>query len=77
MYLNTYEIRINDSFILNKELIESYLYECQCAIFLVDITKKESFDLIKTLLNKIDESANAFGGSMIDIGHKVAGWWKY
>ena len=56
MYLNTYEIRINDSFILNKELIESYLYECQCAIFLVDITKKESFDLIKTLLNKIDFS---------------------
>ena len=30
-----------------------------------------------SILSKIDESANAFGGSMIDIGHKIAGFWKY
>ena len=34
-------------------LIETYLYECQCALFLVDITNTDSFKLIKDLLNVI------------------------
>ena len=34
-------------------------------------------DASNSILNKIDESANAFGGSMIDFGHRVAGLWKY
>ena len=54
MDLNIYEIRIDENFINNKPLIETFLYECQCAIFLVDITNADSFKLIKDLLNTIE-----------------------
>ena len=52
--LNLYEIRIDSNFINNKSIIETYLYECQCAIFLVDITNDDSFALIKDLLKVIN-----------------------
>ena len=51
--LNLYEIRIDSTFVEKKELIEVMLYECQCALFLVDITKSDSFSLLKNLLNNI------------------------
>ena len=54
MDLNIYEIRIDENFINNKPLIETFLYECQCAIFLVDITNADSFKLIKDLLTTIE-----------------------
>ena len=37
----------------NPYLIEIYLYECQCALFLVDITNQDSFKLIKDLIGLI------------------------
>ena len=52
--LNLYEIRIDSSFIKNQSIIEAFLYECQCAIFLVDITNSDSFKLIKELLEVIN-----------------------
>ena len=51
--LNLYEVRIDSSFIENTSLIETFLYECQCALFLVDITNTDSFSLIKDLLHVI------------------------
>ena len=39
--INLYEIRIDENFNKNQELIDSFLYECQCALFLVDITNLE------------------------------------
>ena len=51
--LNVYEIRIDSDFIEKVSLIETFLYECQCALFLVDITNSDSFTLIKTLLDVI------------------------
>ena len=53
MYLNLYEITIDSSLIEDETLIETFLFECQCAIFLVDITKEDSFKLIKDLLKAI------------------------
>ena len=53
IYLNLYEITIDSAFIENQSFIETFLYECQCAIFLVDITKEDSFKLVKDLLNII------------------------
>ena len=38
----------------NQELIDAYLFHCQCALFLIDISKSQSFELIKTLIIKID-----------------------
>ena len=56
--INTYEIRIDSSFnqensSKDKSLIKTYLFECQCALFLVDITKEDSFILIKAFLATI------------------------
>ena len=56
MNLNIYEIRIDDDFVKNKDLIETFLYECQCALFMIDITNSDSFNLIKELLNNIDNT---------------------
>ena len=37
------------------ELIEALLFDCQCAIFLVDISNSASFDLVKSLILTIDD----------------------
>ena len=55
MNINLSEIRIDDDFVNDKELIEAYLFDCQCAIFLVDISNSNSFDLIKSLIVSIDD----------------------
>ena len=52
--LNIYEIRIDEAFLKNSSLIETFLYECQCALFLVDISNSDSFNLIKSLMNTVD-----------------------
>ena len=31
------------------------MFECQCAIFIVDITSNESFNLIKNLIENIEK----------------------
>ena len=51
--LNAYEIRVDEDFLKDVSLIETFLYECQCALFLVDITNQESFKLIKDLITLI------------------------
>ena len=53
MYLNLYEITIDSPLIEDETLIETFLFECQCALFLVDITKEDSFKLIKDLIKAI------------------------
>ena len=54
--LNVYEVRIDQALLENKNLIEVFLYECQCALFLVDITNSESFALMKELYSIITPS---------------------
>ena len=56
MNLNVYEVRIDQSLLKNQNVIEVFLYECQCALFLVDITNSESFALIKQLYSIITPS---------------------
>ena len=46
------EIKINDNLINDKIILESFLFECQCALFLIDITSIDSFNLIKSLFEK-------------------------
>ena len=52
--MNIYEIRLDEDFVKNNELIGSFLFECQCALFLVDITNPDSFGLIKDLISNIN-----------------------
>ena len=60
MYLDIYEVQINRD-ALNKDekqLVATILYECQCALFLVDITSHESFEGVKNVINVIKEIDN-------------------
>lgn len=52
--LNLYEVRIESSIIENLSLLEALLFQCKCALFLVDLTRKDSFENVKDLLNVID-----------------------
>ena len=42
----------------NKALLESYFLDCQCALFIVDITSNESFTLIKSLVEQLNAIIN-------------------
>ena len=53
MDLNILEIRLDEDFLQNDTLIESSLLDCTCALLLIDITKKESIEAIKSFLNNI------------------------
>ena len=52
---NIYEIRLDENLVNNQGLIDAYLFHCQCALFLIDISKSQSFELIKSLIINIDE----------------------
>ena len=52
--LNVHEIRIDINFLKNSELINNFLFECQCALFLIDITNPDSFALVKELIKMIN-----------------------
>ena len=50
--MNLYEVSI-ESVIENLSLIEAFLFQCKCVLFLIDITRKNSFELMEDLLNVI------------------------
>ena len=54
IYLNIYEIHVDENLLEQKQTLEAMLFECQCTLFLFDITSKKSFELIKNLINLID-----------------------
>lgn len=54
--INVYEVRIDSTFIQDKSLIETFLFECQCALFMVDVENEDSFNLIKNLLDIISQN---------------------
>ena len=62
MYLDVFEVQINSD-ALNKDeqqLVATILYECQCALFLVDITSHESFEGVKNVIKVIDNAKNPY-----------------
>ena len=54
IYLNIFEIPVDENLIEESQSLDAFLYECQCALFLIDITSKKSFELIKKLINLIE-----------------------
>ena len=52
---NVNEIRVDNVLINDKDLLECYFLDCQCALFMVDITSEESFKLIKELIEAIEK----------------------
>ena len=51
--MNLYEIRLDDKIIYNTNLLDSFFLDCQCALFLVDMTNQKSFDKVKYLISLI------------------------
>ena len=56
MYI--FEIKVDKSLVNNKDLLESYFLDCQCALFIVDITSNDSFTLIKSLIEQLKAIIN-------------------
>ena len=62
MNLDIYEVKINPDALTKdgRQQVEDILYECQCALFLVDITSHESFEGIKNVIKVIDNVKNPY-----------------
>ena len=55
-----YEICISDKLLGDTDTLDSFLFDCQCALLLIDITDKESFNQIKKLNDSIDFSEYSY-----------------
>ena len=53
--MNLYEIRLEESIINNSTLLDAFLFDCQCALFLVDMTNFDSFSPIQRIITNIDK----------------------
>lgn len=58
--MNIYEVLIDEKIIKDRTKIHNFLFDCQCALFFIDITSNESFNLIKDLLNSIKQELYSF-----------------
>ena len=55
-----FEICISDKLLDDTDTLDSFLFDCQCALLLIDITDKESFNQIKKLKESIDFSEYSY-----------------
>ena len=53
--MNLYEIRLEENIIYNDTLLDAFLFDCQCALFLVDMTNHKSFEPVKTIISFIKD----------------------
>ena len=58
--INLYEIRLEENIIYNDALLEAFLFDCQCALFLVDGKNKESTNSVKVIMKKINNEKYPF-----------------
>ena len=55
-----FEISISDKLLEDTDTLDSFLFDCQCLLLLIDITDKESFEQIKKLKESIDFSEYSY-----------------
>ena len=60
MNFDFFEICITDEILQDSDLLDSILFDCQCALLLIDITEKESFNKIEKLVESIDFSEYSY-----------------
>ena len=58
--MNLYEIRLEDNILYNTDLLDAFLFECQCALFFVDMTNHKSFDPVKYMISKINKDKHKY-----------------
>ena len=52
--MNLIEIRPDPYLISNNTIMEGLLFDCHCALFLIDISNKETFESMKKIMDLID-----------------------
>ena len=62
LYLDVYEVKTKPEALDKDEQqqISNLLYECQCALFLIDITSTDSFESVKYVIKEIDNAKNPY-----------------
>lgn len=60
MNFDFYEICITDQLLKDTDTLDSFLFDCQCLLLLIDITDNESFSFIKKLFKSIDFSEYSY-----------------
>ena len=58
--MNLYEIRLEDNIISNDTLLEAFLFDCQCTLFLVDGKNEKSVNSVKDIMDSIDNEKYPF-----------------
>lgn len=53
--INLYEIRIEENIINNQILMNSFFFDCKCALFLVDMNNYDSLFIVKDIILNIDD----------------------
>ena len=73
MQIDTYEIKL-----LNEQdeipILDNILYECQCALFLLDITNSASLEQIKKVMKTIEKQGKL---GKIKFGRKLGNVLKF
>ena len=73
--MNLYEIRLENDIIYNIDLLDAFLFECQCALFFVDMSNHKSFDKVKDIISFINNDIYPYLKKIIvenksDINHE-------
>lgn len=58
--MNLYEIRLEDNIIYNDTLLDAYLFDCQCALFLFDGKNEISINSMKNIIAIINNENYPF-----------------
>ena len=67
LYINLYEIRLEEIIYNNNTILDAFFLDCRCALFLVDITSKDNLDSIKTIIKYINNDKNRYSDIKIII----------
>ena len=54
--INLYEIRLEEYIINKVDLLNAFFFDCQCALFFLDINNSESFSFLKKIILEIDNN---------------------
>ena len=58
--INLYEISLEYDIMNSETLLDAFLFDCQCALFLIDITNPDSIQPLKEIISFINEKEYPF-----------------
>ena len=67
LYINLYEIRLEEIIYNNNTILDAFFLDCRCALFLIDITSEDNIASIKTIIKYINNDKNRYSDIKIII----------